>query len=103
MLNLATLQFKLTISSLYEANILVSPSGTPLLTDFGLSQVIHDAVSPQPPESLAGSMRWMAIELIEANAEGADASFAHWQTKASDIWAFGMTVCVSTFHDWLIR
>ena len=72
------------------ANILVSGSPTnpiPLLCDFGLSKIV-DAVGFTT--TVCGSPCWMAMELLGKDDEDCKLTFA------SDIWAWGMTVYVSS-------
>ena len=46
-----------------------------------------------PEASYEGSLRWMAIELIRPLTSG---SGTPTHTKASDVWAFGMVLYVSS-------
>ncbi|KAG9006420.1 hypothetical protein FRB90_009930 [Tulasnella sp. 427] len=66
-------------------NILVSPGGEPLITDFGLSKLLGGSFDTQPSTAFerAGTTRWMAPELHENQP---------CRTKQSDVWAFACTV-----------
>lgn len=80
--------------------MLVSPSGEALLTDFGISSIIESTLTIElgsDSNAMRGSSRWLAEELLRFS-EGAEFSR---HTKESDVWAFGMTVYVSSqeyFH-----
>ena len=77
----------------YQANILVSPAGIPLLADFGIAQMLCSSSSVEPTSSeLKGSVRWMAIELFNVN--DSEQSIRH--TKETDVWAYGMVIYVRT-------
>ncbi|KIM53835.1 hypothetical protein SCLCIDRAFT_36111, partial [Scleroderma citrinum Foug A] len=54
-------------------NVLISPEGRALLTDFGLSRVINSSLSRPQPLSGAGTLRWMAPEILDGG-EPSDAS-----------------------------
>ncbi len=69
---------------------MVSPEGTALLTDFGISRM--DALSAgYTTRSVGGSTRWQAFELLDIKNDGSPAPT---HTKMTDVWAFGMTVYV---------
>ncbi|KAG6334576.1 hypothetical protein ID866_4513 [Astraeus odoratus] len=80
-------------------NILISDSGTPLITDFGLSSVMEELsltdsclrVTKAATSMLAGSMRWMAPELVLVLVE--DDGMPPSITTASDIYSFAC-VCL---------
>ncbi|KIJ52448.1 hypothetical protein M422DRAFT_243231 [Sphaerobolus stellatus SS14] len=61
-------------------NVLVSDSGIPYLCDFGLSRVLHEQYGLTTSQPV-GSIRWMAPERFKVKA-----------SKASDVWAYGMTL-----------
>jgi len=67
-------------------NVLVSPDGVPLLTDFGISTMKESSESKDfySKGSSQGSTRWLAHDLLKPE------QFHH--TEKSDMWAFGMTV-----------
>ncbi|QRW12040.1 Tyrosine-protein kinase [Ceratobasidium sp. AG-Ba] len=65
------------------ANVLISPKGTPRLIDFGLATVVGGIPAFSESSSMAGTVRWMAPELQVEN---------HGTTRASDIFALGMTM-----------
>lgn len=84
---------------IFQDNILVSPSGEPLICDFGISHMIAVSqsfgLSGTQTGTLRGTTRYMSIELIEASEDGK-------YTKASDIWAFAITIMVrllSSFNE----
>ncbi|KAG6331498.1 hypothetical protein ID866_7594 [Astraeus odoratus] len=63
------------------ANVLISPEGHPLLTDFGLSCVVESSLNISVASCHGGSLRWMAPENLDTGNI----------TAAGDVWAFGMT------------
>ncbi|KAF8517252.1 kinase-like domain-containing protein, partial [Hysterangium stoloniferum] len=63
-------------------NILVSEKGVPCLTEFGLSRFVDDMERLSTSSNVAGSLRWMAPELL--HNENA--------SRQNDVWAFGMTI-----------
>lgn len=71
---------------------MVSPSGEPLICDFGISHMIAISqsfgLSGTQTGTLRGTTRYMSIELLEASSE--DGIY----TKASDVWAFAITIMV---------
>ncbi|KAI5121784.1 hypothetical protein M0805_009595 [Coniferiporia weirii] len=78
-------------SDLKADNVLISQLGCPLICDFGISRMITSSqtlyISTTHNGSPRGSTRWMSIELFGI---GSDIDPKH--TKASDIWAYGMTI-----------
>lgn len=58
-----------------------------MLTDFGLSKILN--TSGFTTKNIGGTCRWMAPELMQYSQDD-DAEFG--PTKATDVWAFGMTV-----------
>ncbi|KAH8115885.1 kinase-like domain-containing protein [Phellopilus nigrolimitatus] len=73
---------------LKAANVLVSPKGAPLLMDFGLSHLVCTTSTVESATSArTGSIRWQSPELLFPPGDSDDDV----HTKASDIWAFGMT------------
>ncbi|TDL15451.1 kinase-like protein, partial [Rickenella mellea] len=74
-------QSKVVHADLKSDNILISPEGAPLLTDFGISRTLVVTHTFTGLSNLMGSVRWMATELLAVA-----------QTEDTDIWAFGMVV-----------
>ncbi|KAI5119138.1 hypothetical protein M0805_005217, partial [Coniferiporia weirii] len=78
-------------SDLKADNVLISQLGCPLICDFGISSMTISSqsfpLSTTHGGSLRGSTRWMSIELSGINS---DIDPKH--TKASDVWAYGMTI-----------
>ncbi|KAJ7823078.1 kinase-like domain-containing protein [Mycena olivaceomarginata] len=72
-------------------NILVNEDWSACLTDFGLS-VFSNASAPMNSQTRAGSILWMAPELIAPDRFGYE--FA--RTPATDVYAFGC-VCVELY------
>ncbi|TDL15424.1 kinase-like protein, partial [Rickenella mellea] len=97
-------QSEVVHADLKSDNILISPEGDPLLTDFGISRTLVVTHILTGLSNLMGSVRWMATELLNPNGRSLDDSdaedrtlmteFAVAQTKETDIWAFGMVVYV---------
>lgn len=74
--------------------MLISASGAPLLTDFGLSHLITSTSTCEAAtDASKGSSRWQAPELIIPRDDADSSEGIH--TKESDVWAFGMTGLVS--------
>ncbi|KIJ39503.1 hypothetical protein M422DRAFT_781075 [Sphaerobolus stellatus SS14] len=73
-------------------NILVSADGTPYLTDFGLSRSLGEVAGLTTTSEAAGTLRWMAPELLYNNPGEGRQPFQSKVTKASDVWAYGMTI-----------
>lgn len=69
------------------ANVLINDEGEACLSDFGLSRIL--LASGFTTKSYSGTWRFMAIELLEL---GENEEVMPKVTKASDTWAFGMTV-----------
>jgi len=69
-------------------NVLVSPSGQPLLADFGLSGMKQSPYSEglYDTETSRGSTRWMAYDFYHH-----DQSETLRPNVKTDVWAFGMT------------
>ncbi|KAJ7145880.1 kinase-like domain-containing protein, partial [Mycena epipterygia] len=72
-------------------NILINEEWSACLTDFGLS-VFSNATSSMRTSTRAGSLYWMAPELIEPDRFGG--KFV--RTPASDVYAFGC-VCIEVY------
>lgn len=111
--------------SLLQENILMSKDGRPMITDFGLSRMMTYTKTflkstANRSSGILGSVPWMAYELLSTtepvtdsnsiNKAGRDSISSHFNnneevttnnpakhTKATDMWAFGMVIYVSTF------
>ncbi len=84
--------------------MLVSPSGTPLLADFGISKLESSAASSPAglsTETVRGSTRWLAYEFFEIKDGDYDASGRSAHDEKTDVWAFGMTILVSDALEFL--
>lgn len=79
-----------SLHSSFQGNVLISPSGEPLVTDFGISHMLASGTY--------GTMRWMAYEQINVDAEDGLAATRTPYTFQTDVWAFGMTVLVRFPH-----
>ncbi|KAJ7145890.1 kinase-like domain-containing protein [Mycena epipterygia] len=73
------------------ANILINEDWSACLTDFGLS-VFSNATSSMRTSTRAGSLYWMAPELIDPDRFG----FRFARTPESDVYAFGC-VCIEVY------
>jgi len=71
----------------YQFNILVNDEHKACISDFGLSRILE--ASGFTTTSVGGTYRWMAYELIAYEFDGLSVPKI---TKATDTWAFGMTV-----------
>ena len=67
-------------------NILISPQGRALLTDFGHSHLTSSSFSMTVDTPRGGTWNWLAPEIV--------ISEEYPVTLPRDIWAFGMTVLV---------
>lgn len=70
------------------SNILVNDEGHVCLADFGLSRILE--MRGFTTKSTGGSYRWLAYELVVASLEEEEELPP--LTRASDTWAFGMTI-----------
>ncbi|KAI5120410.1 hypothetical protein M0805_006911 [Coniferiporia weirii] len=80
-------------SDIKPENILISPLGEPRICDFGISRMLSmskDSEGSSTAGGLKGTVRFTSIELLNT---GSDQEL-NVHSKASDIWAFGMTVLV---------
>ena len=66
-------------------NVLISPEGHALLTDFGHSHLTFSSFSMTVNTPRGGTWNWLAPEIV---------SEEYVMTPPRDIWAFGMTVLV---------
>ena len=67
-------------------NILISPEGRALLTDFGHSHLTSSSFSMTVDTPRGGTWNWLAPEIV--------ISEEYPVTLPRDIWAFGMTILV---------
>ncbi|KAI5121111.1 hypothetical protein M0805_002784 [Coniferiporia weirii] len=77
-------------SDIKPDNILISPSGEPRICDFGISHMLVTSGSfnlNSTTGNAKGTFRYMSIELLAATDQHSDS-----YSKASDVWAFGMTI-----------
>lgn len=74
----------------------MSSSGTPLLADFGISRMVLKSLSIESKSSLRGSVRWMAVEMFDVTPKEQFPRSKRFLRQSADIWAFGMTVYVSS-------
>jgi serine/threonine protein kinase len=66
-----------------------------MLSDFGVSSVFAASQVNADTTSFKGSVRWMAIEFYE-QIHGTSPGTMVKANEKTDVWAFGMTVYVST-------
>lgn len=83
-------------------NVFVSSSGTPLLADFGLSQMLSGATITMVVSTNAGqgSIRWMSPELLNVTEDETQVVRPDFY---SDMWAFGMIIYVNFFSPFVFR
>lgn len=67
----------------------------PMLTDFGISRILVESKTFTGTDSLKGNVRWMAIELLDWRLHSSKPEH-QFHTKATDVWAFGMVLYVSS-------
>lgn len=89
----------LSLSKYQQDNVLISPDGDPLLSDFGISRMLVASGSLDRSTSVKGSTRWMAAELLRPDllSDEVDGGFqgeTAFHTKETDVWAYGMTLYV---------
>lgn len=72
---------------------MISDSGSPCLSDFGLSKVLKLEGMTATSSEVGGSLRWMSPELFHDNLHS---------TK-SDVWAYAMTVLASSVWKYFIK
>jgi len=75
-------------SDMKSGNVLISPEGEPLVTDFGISHMLSSSTVASLTTGTYGTVRWMAYEQI--NIDEAQTSTPY--TFQTDVWAFGMTI-----------
>ncbi|KIM84884.1 hypothetical protein PILCRDRAFT_817699 [Piloderma croceum F 1598] len=80
-------------------NVLITTSCRAVLTDFGLSQVIEEMISPtgNTTSTAQGAVRWMAPELV------LDDSLTLQLTFSSDVWSFGCTAYEESYRTTIDR
>jgi serine/threonine protein kinase len=75
----------LSLTGLFQTNVLIDGGGKALLCDFGLSRITVDTASRTKSshvDVIVGSLQWMAPELLKGGS----------LKKPCDIYAFGMTL-----------
>ena len=70
---------------------MISESGRPLICDFGISRMLNFSITlkTKTTNNARGTQRFMSPELLVGEGKN---------TKASDIWALGMTFYVCFTH-----
>jgi len=88
-------------ADLKSQNILISPNEVPLLADFGLSLALSQSasVSTTTGNSTKGTVRWMARELLVSDGSGSGLPCI--PNEKTDVWAFGMVICVCFLRNFL--
>jgi len=71
-------------------NVLISSSGDPLLADFGISRLASSSTIGFTTDSVRGSTRWMACELLVISENEDDGPPRH--NEKTDVWSYGMTL-----------
>jgi len=84
-------------SDLRTANVLLSPEGTPLLADVGISKLeasLFTTLAGPIAESVWRSLRWLACEFFEFDDNDDDVNSTRRleHNEKTDVWAFGMTI-----------
>jgi len=77
-------------ADLKSDNVLVSSTGTPLLTDFGISKLQSSSTTGYNTETIRGSTRWLACEFFEISDNDDEPPPTH--NEKTDVWSFGMTI-----------
>ena len=81
------------LNNAWQDNVLISESGEPLLSDFGISRMLSASQTLHFTSTLTGGLRgtirFTSKELLLATDMDPEM-----YTRASDVWAFGMTVLV---------
>jgi serine/threonine protein kinase len=79
------------LNSLRQSNVLVDSEGRARLTDFGLATALH-ATRTSTTTGGAGSLRWMAPELLDPEKYDIPEPDANRPTKESDVYALAITI-----------
>lgn len=66
---------------------MIRSDGTACVADYGLAQIFAEVDYSFSSASLAGPVRWLAVEVMTSECESAVP-----YTKESDVYAFAMTV-----------
>jgi serine/threonine protein kinase len=77
-----------------QDNVLISSAGAPMLTDFGLSTMRAVSEYMSDTTGFKGTVRWMAIEFFPLHETSSGCMIK--PNEKTDVWAFGMTVYVSS-------
>ncbi len=75
-------------------NVLISEQNETLLIDFGVSRSASQFPGDYDTDIPKGTARWRARELFLAPSDSERSQYVGRCTKATDVWAFGMTVYV---------
>jgi len=81
-------------SDLRTDNVLLSPAGTPLLADVGISMLEASFSDREGPiaDSVWKSLRWSACEFFEFSDDDVNSTRRLIHNEKTDVWAFGMTL-----------
>ncbi len=77
--------------------MLLSPEGTPLLADVGISKLEASSftmLAGPIAESVWRSLRWLACEFLEFSDDDVNSTRRLEHNEKTDVWAFGMTIYV---------
>ena len=94
---LTSMHYLQAFSFSLQQNILISPTGSPLIADFGLSLAISQSQSSMGTTSAfsKGTVRWMAIEQLPSPS--LDGAVPVKPNKKTDVWSFGMVAYVRDY------
>ncbi|KAH7333808.1 kinase-like domain-containing protein [Rhizoctonia solani] len=75
-------------------NVLVSDTGTIMVTDFGVSMMDHQEIEFTATKSRGGTLRWQPPEILRMETDS---------TKKADVYALSMTMIVGQYFILLWR